>query len=1063
MNHLPRLPVSPRITSAGIGKTRRALSPSIVALVARALTTLSVASAPISAHGNQPPTVSLTAPQADATLTLPTTLTLAATASDPNGFVAKVEFFEGPTKLGETTHSPYALSRTGTMPGPKSLRARAVDNAGAATDSALVPIRLLASVPFIADFEASEGYHLGSLHGQHGWVVSSGSAQIVTNEAAHGAQSVILSAGAIATEVDQEFGAYNPSSPVVYVDFFAKPVAGADYASSTLFEVDAARVAFVKTGTTGQFAALDGDGAGTGTWKNLGPTVALDAAAAAASWQRITARLNYTTKTWDLYINGVMVEAGIKFRLKSATYFSWLSLKGHTAAPVQLNDIYIGAHNPLFTDINNNGIDDTWERSRGLSLMYENRTADADGDGASNLQEYLDETGQHRRSAANHMRQSNKADSETIVLSQTATVTNSLVPDTGLRLWLDASSGAQTVDGRIATWLDRSELHNNATQSNSSRRPTLVTNTLNGLPIVRFDGGGTALALPNVMAAATAGEAFVVLKAATNDSNSLRRYLWKLGPSGGLQYPGDGQGRISDDFGSTSLFTTGVPNVTVTEFNLVNVSSIPNEWNLRLNGRLHFTTNINAVGFRSDPLLGSDGNTASFNGDVAELIIYNRLLTPPEREMVGSYLANKYKLPSIGVPPIPSNLAVSAISASRVLLTWSMPQPNYGITYQVERARMNGVFSTVAEISDGCSYIDKNLLAATAYQYRIAARSLRGVSVSTTPAFVTLPHSGPEIPLASIKLWLQGDKGTEGVGKVSMWIDQSGNSQHAANSNPANYPTLISDGVNGMPVIRFDGGSTALFLPNFMSGATQGEAFVVLKAATNDANSQRRYLWRTGAPFQGLQYPGDGQGRICDDFGSADLHTTFTATTPLTSFNIYNASSMENAWSSRLNGDLFFATKVNRVLFRSDPGLGSDGNTASFNGDIAELIVLDKVLTSSERQAVSLYLSEKFNLGLNHRFTDFYDSNGDGISDSEDIGLGFDPYSFDVDGDGLTNVTEVANGTSPFTADTDHDGFSDRVDFYPVDSLRWNPPTINSNDHTGPVVTLNSPAQATLN
>ena len=75
----------------------------------------------------------------------------------------------------------------------------------------------------------------------------------------------------------------------------------------------------------------NGDGLGAGTWKNVGPTVAVDAANAAQAWQRLTARLNYTTKTWDLYLNGAMVAADLKFRLNTATYFSWLSLKGRTA------------------------------------------------------------------------------------------------------------------------------------------------------------------------------------------------------------------------------------------------------------------------------------------------------------------------------------------------------------------------------------------------------------------------------------------------------------------------------------------------------------------------------------------------------------------------------------------------------------------------------------------------------------------------------------------------------------------------------------------------------------
>ena len=59
--------------------------------------------------GNQPPTVSLTQPADGAILTAPAAVHLAATASDTDGSVTKVEFFNGTTKLGEDTTAPYTF------------------------------------------------------------------------------------------------------------------------------------------------------------------------------------------------------------------------------------------------------------------------------------------------------------------------------------------------------------------------------------------------------------------------------------------------------------------------------------------------------------------------------------------------------------------------------------------------------------------------------------------------------------------------------------------------------------------------------------------------------------------------------------------------------------------------------------------------------------------------------------------------------------------------------------------------------------------------------------------
>src|SRR5690606_7927755 len=53
------------------------------------------------------------------------------------------------------------------------------------------------------------------------------------------------------------------------------------------------------------------------------------------------------------------------------------------------------------------------------------------------------------------------------------------------------------------------------------------------------------------------------------------------------------------------------------------------------------------------------------------------------------------------------------------------------------------------------------------------------------------------------------------------------------------------------------------------------------------------------------------------------------------------------------------------------------------------------------------------------------DSDGDGLTDEEEIRLGTDPTDPDTDGDGLTDGEEVALGTNPLSKDTDCDGISD--------------------------------------
>jgi hypothetical protein len=99
----------------------------------------------VSVNGNSPPTVTLTQPTSGATFTAPATVNLAATASDPDGSVAKVEFFNGTTKLGEDTTAPYAFSWGGVGAGTYTVTARASDDIGFTTTSAPATITVNAT------------------------------------------------------------------------------------------------------------------------------------------------------------------------------------------------------------------------------------------------------------------------------------------------------------------------------------------------------------------------------------------------------------------------------------------------------------------------------------------------------------------------------------------------------------------------------------------------------------------------------------------------------------------------------------------------------------------------------------------------------------------------------------------------------------------------------------------------------------------------------------------------------------------------------------------------------
>ena len=80
---------------------------------------------------NRLPTVKFNAPANGATFAVGANIQLQADASDPDGAVAKVEFFTNGSKLGEAATAPYKVQWTGVAEGRHTLVATATDNQGA--------------------------------------------------------------------------------------------------------------------------------------------------------------------------------------------------------------------------------------------------------------------------------------------------------------------------------------------------------------------------------------------------------------------------------------------------------------------------------------------------------------------------------------------------------------------------------------------------------------------------------------------------------------------------------------------------------------------------------------------------------------------------------------------------------------------------------------------------------------------------------------------------------------------------------------------------------------------
>jgi Bacterial TSP3 repeat len=630
------------------------------------------------------------------------------------------------------------------------------------------------------------------------------------------------------------------------------------------------------------------------------------------------------------------------------------------------------------------------------------------------------------------------------------------MPMTGIRLWLKADCATNPV----ADWLDQSGGGNNAVQTSGGSQPTLVANALNGRPVVHFNGN-QYLALPNLMNGASAGEIFIVVKSATDGAD---RRMMRFGTSGyASAYPWS-DGKVYEDFGSTVNYGLGNPPQALNQYHIYNVSSRTNEWVARFDGVEEHRETNNTVGFRPDPFIGH-GNNENFAGDMAEIIIYDHVLTPAERKATETYLGSKYAL--VATPAVPTNLVGAAVSSSQVSLLWNYPVTNDSTEFVVERKTTGGSFAQVL-VASGRSLIDSTVVAGGTYTYRIRARNYSGASDSSNEATVLVPFAGAGMPTDGIRLWLKADCATN---PVADWLDQSGGNNNAVQSSGGSQPTLVVNALNGRPVVHFNG-NQYLALPNLMSGANAGEIFMVVKSAVDGAE---RRMMRFGTSGYASAYPWS-DGKVYEDFGSTVNYGLGNPPQALNQYHIYNVSSKTNEWVARFDGLEEHRETDNTVGFRSDPFIGH-GNNENFAGDMAEIIIYDHVLPPGERDRVQYYLAAKYLLaafdldgdGLTNARemalgTDPYkqDSNGDGMSDGAEYWTGLSPTSDDVDGDGLTNAQEITMGTNPFLADTDRDGVPDAQDAYPLDPTRWRAPTADPNDQTAPIITLTEPAAAVL-
>ena len=226
----------------------------------------------------------------------------------------------------------------------------------------------------------------------------------------------------------------------------------------------------------------------------------------------------------------------------------------------------------------------------------------------------------------------------------------------GLLYWFKTNSLGLTNGSTVPQLTDYSGNNRHFVAKTSGTVGTYSTNQINGLPAIKFIHDGSGSTATNTQyngpsfLTSSQGEIFMVIKSPADPStNNLKNTYGYFGPDDGSSshYPFTGAGDVYEAFGTSSrkLIPTANTPSSLTNWSLYNVSSRANEWIARLNGSSIFSTTSNSVSWRSAPILGGTGGIAygaGFDGYIAEIILYNTVLSEPDRLKVRTYIANKY-------------------------------------------------------------------------------------------------------------------------------------------------------------------------------------------------------------------------------------------------------------------------------------------------------------------------------------------------------------------------------------------------------------------------------------
>ncbi|MGI9554876.1 MAG: hypothetical protein ACR2M6_02775 [Vampirovibrionia bacterium] len=222
---------------------------------------------------------------------------------------------------------------------------------------------------------------------------------------------------------------------------------------------------------------------------------------------------------------------------------------------------------------------------------------------------------------------------------------------TNVVVWLKADAGITLSGSDVTGWADQSGNSNDA--SASSSYPQLVTSATNGLDVVSFDGAGSQISISDAASIdlnSSSGTIFIVQYSDTTPSTSTSNRAVSKGLSYGLGIGSDAtntdQVFATINGGSQDSDPDAITNSVYQILGVVYDSSTSGDatrYGFWVDGTNKGIPVLSMGADNStDMFIGSNNSTGYFDGNIAEILVFNEELTISQRQLIEGYLAHKW-------------------------------------------------------------------------------------------------------------------------------------------------------------------------------------------------------------------------------------------------------------------------------------------------------------------------------------------------------------------------------------------------------------------------------------